>query len=109
MERLDIKEQDGNYVAKLNLPGIDKSKVEISLAPEGRLTVNADTSTENVDEKNEGYHIRERHSGSIQRQWSIPKGVKDEDIKASLQEGVLTIKYPNKPDDSNLASKIEID
>ncbi|TIC12802.1 HSP20-like chaperone [Wallemia mellicola] len=94
---LDIKETEEGYTAQLDLPSMTKEDVEITLN-EGVLTVDAKNT---VDEKEAGkWHLRERNYSQqqITRSWSIPAGVTQEDIKARLDNGVLTISYP-KPEE----------
>lgn len=74
-----------------------KEDVEITLN-EGVLTVDAKNT---VDEKEAGkWHLRERNYSQqqITRSWSIPAGATQENIKARLDNGVLTISYP-KPEE----------
>ena len=92
--RLDVKEVDNGYLAQLNLPGLKKEDVDISL-DKGVLNVKAAQKQETVQD-NKGWHIRERHFGEFSRSWGVPPELTHEDIKASLNDGVLSLNYPKK-------------
>ncbi|TIB69031.1 HSP20-like chaperone [Wallemia mellicola] len=101
---LDVQEVDNGYLAQLNLPGLKKEDVDISL-DRGLLNVKASQKQETVqDDRN--WHIRERHFGELSRSWAVPPELTHEDIKASLNDGVLTLNYPKK--DAEGAKKITI-
>ena len=93
MLKMDVKEEDGNYIVDVDLPGCKKEDITLTL-DEGMLTVSA-VRNQAVDEKDEAgnYIRRERFSGRCSR--SIPIGdIAAEDIKAKFEDGVLTLTYP---------------
>ena len=60
---LDVIEEDGNYVVKASVPGVNPEDVEITLS-ENVLTIKGELKQEN--ERNEtNYHLRERRSGTF--------------------------------------------
>lgn len=92
--RTDVKEIDNNYVLEMELPGFNKDDISVELH-EGYLTITGNKSS-NVDEKdNNGNIIRqERYSGSCSRSFYVGDEVKQEDIKASYNNGELKISLP---------------
>lgn len=92
--RTDVKEIDNNYVLEMELPGFSKDDISVELH-EGYLTITGNKSS-NVDEKdNNGNIIRqERYSGSCSRSFYVGDEVKQEDIKASYNNGELKISLP---------------
>lgn len=92
--RTDVKEIDNNYVLEMELPGFNKDNISVELH-EGYLTITGNKSS-NVDEKdNNGNIIRqERYSGSCSRSFYVGDEVKQEDIKASYNNGELKISLP---------------
>ena len=92
--RTDVKEIDDNYVLEMELPGFSKDDISVELH-EGYLIVTGNKSS-NVDEKdNNGNIIRqERYSGSCSRSFYLGEDVKQEDIKASYNNGELKITLP---------------
>ena len=62
---------------------------------DGYLTISATQNT-NRDEKDEkgSYIRRERYSGSCSRSFYVGEGVKQEDIHARFENGVLKLEVP---------------
>ncbi len=94
--RTDIRKKDGDYILDIDLPGMKKEDIKISLF-NGNLTVTA-AHTETEEEKNEkGSYLRtERFSGTATRTYYVGKAVKDTDIKASFNNGVLSLTVPSE-------------
>ncbi|KAJ7935575.1 HSP20-like chaperone [Mycena leptocephala] len=92
--RMDLHENaEANTVtATFELPGIKKEDVQIETLP-GRLRVSAECKMSEEHEK-AGYAIRERRYGKYSRTLQLPQGVKDEEIKANMENGVLSVTFP---------------
>ncbi|MDO8404734.1 MAG: Hsp20/alpha crystallin family protein [Pseudomonas sp.] len=93
---VDITEKDKSYEITAELPGMDQKNIEIKLS-NGSLIIKGEKK-EDKEEKRKGYHLSERHYGSFERVFSLPKGVDAEKIDASFSKGVLSISLPKKPD-----------
>lgn len=89
---VDIKEEDDNIIVTTDLPGVDKKDVKIDVRDD-RVWISADTHKESEEEK-EGYLTRERTYKRFARSFSLPSAVKDEEAKAKLEDGVLTLTLP---------------
>lgn len=108
--RTDVKENDDSYELKVNLPGLKKEDVRIELNQD-YLTISAKAQNANDEKDNSGKYVRrERYYGSYQRQFYLGEGVKQEDIHASMADGVLTLTIP-KVDQQQVetAHRIEIE
>ncbi|KAJ7640547.1 HSP20-like chaperone [Mycena rosella] len=92
--RMDLHEnaETNTVTATFELPGIKKEDVSIETHP-GRLRVSAECKMSEEHEK-DGYAIRERRYGKYSRTLQIPQGVKEEEIKANMDNGVLTVTFP---------------
>jgi len=101
---MDVKEEQDGYLVTVDVPGFDKSEVDVSMH-DGKLTVTA-KKDEKTDEKNERYHIRERRSQSFSRSLNFP-GVNDDDVNAVIKNGVLTI-HLKKNDPERKRKKVEV-
>lgn len=89
---VDIYEEGNSIVVKTPLAGIDPSNVEVSVE-KGMLTIKGEAKTEHeVDEKN--YYRKEIRSGSFFRQVSLPSDVKEDELRAEFEGGVLKISAP---------------
>ena len=90
--RVEEYQDNGNYTVKAELPGIDPDKdVEITINHH-ILTVHA----EKTEQKQEGKRSEFLY-GSFTRSVQLPEGVKEDDIKASYDHGVLTVTAPTGP------------
>ena len=95
--KTDVQERDGNYEVDIDLPGFKKDEVNIRLE-NGYLTVTASKGLdkdEKGDEKS-GYIRRERWSGSCSRSFYVGEGVKSEDVKARMEDGILHLTLPKE-------------
>ena len=69
-----------------------KEDVAIDLQT-NRLVVSGEADISDKKEEN-GYVVKERRSGKYSRSVPVPLGTKPEDIKESMEHGVLTVTYP---------------
>ncbi len=89
---LELREEEGRYVATFEIPGMEKEDVNITLE-DGVLTVKGEKKHE-LDEKREGVHYVERQFGSFSRSVRLPKETDLEGIAAEMKNGVLTVHIP---------------
>ena len=88
MMKTDVIEKSDSYLLKVNIPGVKKEDVKISLE-DGYLTINAKYRKET--EEHEKYIYQERRIGEYTRSYYVDKYVTSEDIQASIEDGVLTL------------------
>ena len=86
---LDIEENDDNYVIKASVPGFTPEDIKIEVE-DGVLTIRAEHEGEDEQER-EGWHLRERFVGTVERQLRLGKDIDAESIEAELEHGVLTL------------------
>lgn len=86
---LDIEENEDNYVIKASVPGFAPEDVKIEVE-DGVLTIRAEHKGEDEEER-EGWHLRERYVGSVERRLRLGKDVDTEAVEAELEHGVLTL------------------
>ena len=90
----DLKETDEALVVTMDLPGVRKEDVDISITDdELRVVAERKTETE-VAEKD--FHKRERTYKRFERSVTLPVNIKVEETKARLAEGVLEITLPKE-------------
>jgi len=87
--RVDVRETDQEVEVIAELPGMDEANVDVSLAP-GMLTIRGEKKSER-DEEKEGYVLRERSFGRVERVVPLPDGLDLDSAKAVLKNGVLTV------------------
>ena len=86
---VEMKEHDGYLTVRVDLPGVRKEEVTITVA-EGMLTFEGERKREAETHENEWF-TTERTYGRFFRSISLPEGVKYEDVKATFTSGVLDV------------------
>ena len=92
--KTDITEKDGSYMLDMELPGCKKEDIHLELN-DGYLNVSASHNTSKDEKDDKGNMIRqERYSGTFSRSFYVGENVREEDIKASYDNGELKITFP---------------
>ena len=92
--KTDITEKDGSYMLDMELPGCKKEDIHLELN-DGYLNVSASHNTSKDEKDDKGNVIRqERYSGTFSRSFYVGENVREEDIKASYDNGELKISFP---------------
>lgn len=95
MMNTDVKETESGYEIAIDLPGFNKEDVSADLES-GYLTIKAERESNNDTEENGSYIRRERFFGSCSRSFYVGEAVKEEDIKARFENGLLRLSVPKK-------------
>ncbi|OJF76431.1 MAG: hypothetical protein BKP49_06955 [Treponema sp. CETP13] len=123
--KVDVRENEKAYIFDMELPGMTKENVDISLKDKV-LTINshkeeklesADSdkkekgkevakNDEQTREAGERWLIRERTSSEFTRSFHLPKDVDGENISATFKNGMLSITVPRKPETQPKTIKI---
>ena len=88
----DVFVRDEDLVITLDLPGIEPHDVQVRFA-DGELIVTGERKADK-EVKEAGYYRKEATYGFFERHLSIPKGIKETEIKAEYDRGVLEITMP---------------
>ncbi|WCR58374.1 Hsp20/alpha crystallin family protein [Wolbachia endosymbiont of Ctenocephalides felis wCfeJ] len=88
----DFYETEKDYRLSLELPGISKEDVDISMSGDN-LIVKGEKKYDNKSEDKQYYH-RERYYGSFYRSVQLPANVDQDKISANFSDGVLNISIP---------------
>ena len=91
---VDIREEEDRYVLVADLPGIDREEVDITVE-DNVLTFKGERTTAK-DDGSTGYRRRERAHGEFQRQFTLPDTADTENIRATVNAGVLEIEIPKQ-------------
>ncbi len=94
--RTDIREKDGNYLLDIDLPGYKKEDIKISLY-NGNLTIQAEHNDSKEEKDAKGNVIRqERYSGTCSRTFYVGESIRESDIRAGYENGILTLQIPTE-------------
>lgn len=94
--KTDVREKGDAYEVDVDLPGFKKEDVRVSL-DKGYLTIQATRGVEKEETDELGRYIRrERTSGQCSRTFFIGDKVKQEEIRAKFENGILRLTMPKK-------------
>lgn len=93
--RIDWKETPEVHVFKVDLPGLKKEEVKVEVEDGRVLQISGERSREQ-EEKNDKWHRVERSSGKFMRRFGLPENAKMDQIRASMENGVLTVTVPKE-------------
>lgn len=104
---VDVQEKDGNYIVEVDMPGMDKDAVSLTIEDD-ILTIAYEKKEEDKEEDDKGYIIRERKRHvSLKRHVALPEA-DEEGASAKMEDGVLTITVP-KAEEKDTSKSIKID
>lgn len=89
---VDLAEREDEYVLNVELPGVSKDDVKITLQ-DNVLTIRGEKKQEH-ESKERNYYRVERSYGSFQRSFTLPTTVKGDKIEAVYKDGILAVTLP---------------
>ncbi|KAK3028596.1 hypothetical protein RJ639_039939 [Escallonia herrerae] len=93
--RIDWKETPEAHVFKADLPGLKKEEVKVEVE-EGRVLQISGERNKEKEEKNDRWHRVERSSGRFLRRFRLPENAKVDQVRAAMENGVLTLTVPKE-------------
>ena len=94
--KTDLKEHDDGYELSVDLPGFKKDQISLELE-NGYLTISATKGLEEEDKTKHGRIVhQERYAGSLSRSFYVGETIREEDVKARFEDGVLTLCFPKE-------------
>ncbi|KAG8096627.1 hypothetical protein GUJ93_ZPchr0013g36362 [Zizania palustris] len=105
--RIDWKETPESHVFKADVPGLKKEEVKVEVEDGNILQISGERRKEQ-EEKTNKWHRVERSSGKLMRRFRLPENSKPEQIKASMENGVLTVTVPKEEPKKHEVKSIQI-
>lgn len=106
--RVDVIDTENALQLTAELPGLTADDIVLRIS-DGVLTLKGQKSEEQEEGEQEGeYYVRERRYGSFQRSVRIPDSVDPDKIDARVQDGVLTVRMPKRPEAKQAIRKIAV-
>jgi HSP20 family protein len=101
LPRTNVQETDSAYVLTLEMPGLRKEDIDVNFEDD-TLIVKGERSEETEDK---GVVRREFRSTRFERSFAV-KGTDRDQIKAKMEDGILTITLPKTPE--KVGRKIDV-
>ena len=96
MMKTDVRETEEGYEVDVDLPGFKKDEIRLEL-DKGYLIISAEKSLEKDGKDKKCKMLRqERYAGVMQRSFFVGESIKEEDVKATYDSGVLHLLIPKK-------------
>nr|XP_009409772.1 PREDICTED: 18.1 kDa class I heat shock protein-like [Musa acuminata subsp. malaccensis] len=107
--RMDWKETPEAHVFKADLPGVRKGDVKVEVEDGRVLSISGERSGDPIDDKEKcEWHCSERSRGRFYRRFRLPEDAKADEMKASIENGVLTLIVPKRQMKKPEARSVEI-
>jgi HSP20 family protein len=103
---LDVVQNHDNVVAMIELPGMKKEDIEISLH-DGMLTISGERKSEHGD--SEKQERTERYVGKFRRSISLPTRIDAAKVSATYKDGILTVTLPKAEEAKPKQIKVNVE
>lgn len=87
---VNIRDTESNYELQLAAPGFSKDDFKIAIEG-GLIRISAENKSE-TKEENDNYTRQEFNVSEFTRGFKLPENVKEDDVVAKYEDGLLTIK-----------------
>ena len=103
---VDFEEKESEFIITAEVPGVEAKDLNVEISGE-TLTIKGEKSQEQ-EQKDKSFHIKERHIGSFQRSFPLPRKVDSDKVSASFEKGILTIVLPKTTGEATGTKKVSI-
>lgn len=108
---VNVKEDADKYTMEIAAPGLKKEYCRVSVNQDGELEIKLENKMEHKDENKKEHYLRREFSyANYEQQYTLPENVDRNNIKAKVNDGVLSIELPKlaPKDESKIQRQIEI-
>ncbi len=103
---LDVYQNNDNVIVMIELPGMRKEDIEISLH-DGMLTISGERKSESKDSENA--ERTERFVGKFRRSITLPTRVDANKVNATYKDGILTVTLPKAEEAKPKQIQVNVD
>ena len=90
--QIDVKERDGKFIVRADLPGMSKDGVKVEVR-DGLLTIQGERH-QDAKKEHKGRYYSECIYGTFSRSIPLPDGIDPAAVEATFHNGVLEITMP---------------
>ncbi|TFF99116.1 MAG: Hsp20/alpha crystallin family protein, partial [Promethearchaeota archaeon] len=103
----NITEEENQYIISAEVPGLEKSDLEISIT-DNNLEIKGEVTEEKKEEEEGELVRRECFTKSYYRAFTLPENIDQDGIDANLDKGILKITIPKVEPPKPVKKKIEV-
>lgn len=104
---IDLADQGDAFVVTADVPGFERDDVDLRMQDD---TLFIDASSERETEQREETYLRsEREHRSLSERVRLPEPVVEDDVEATLKNGVLTVRLPKAEPSEGGGRRIDIE
>jgi len=107
LPRVDITEDEKEYLVKAELPEVKKEEIKVQVR-DAMLSISGERQSEK-EEKGRKFHRIERASGHFERSFMLPDEADVTKITSEFKDGVLTVHLPKNPGAAPKALEIKVE
>jgi HSP20 family protein len=89
----DVVETEREIRVQVEMPGLKRDHIEVDVE-NNVLTIRGEKREERTEGQEGRYHLAERRWGTFARSFVLPRDVDADNIQASFEDGVLTVRIP---------------
>lgn len=104
---IGLREEDDEFVVTADVPGFQKDDIDLQIR-DNTLSIDA-THEQQAEEEDETYLRSERKHRSLREHVRLPEPVREGDVTAAFQNGVLTVHIPKIESNETSGHQIEIE
>ena len=104
--KMDVKEQDSNYLVHAELPGVKKEDIHV-VVEGNQVSISAETRQETEVKEGDRILRSERYFGKVSRSFQLEHDIDDSKAAAKFNDGVLELTLPKRTSSPNKRLNIE--
>ncbi|KAK7320634.1 hypothetical protein VNO77_30286 [Canavalia gladiata] len=104
--RVDWKETHAEHIFKVDVPGLKKHEVKVDIEDGRVLRISGNMKRDDGNDTDK-WHYAERGTGKFDRNFTLPENAKVQELKAAIEDGVLTVTVPKVKSDVRLDVVVE--
>lgn len=104
--RVDILEDEKEYLVKAELPEVKKEEIKVQVK-DHTLSITGERKAEK-EEKGKKYHRIERTYGSFERSFMLPDEADAGKITSEFKDGVLNVHLPKVPAPESKTTEVKV-
>lgn len=107
---VNVIDTENEYKVEIAAPGMTKDDFRIDVGSDNELVISMEKKNENSEKDKKGTYLRREFSYSqFKQSLLLPDNVRTEEIRAKVDNGVLTIDIPKKKESEKVAASRRIE